>query len=54
MGITPKLNGVSTQQANIILELVSIAENGNTNWASHFTYCEDIKDGRGMEIGFSP
>ena len=47
MPISPKLDGVTPEQGNTILQLVAIAENGTTNWPSAFTYCEDIKDGRG-------
>ncbi|DBA03938.1 TPA: hypothetical protein N0F65_010591, partial [Lagenidium giganteum] len=33
-----------------IMSLVSIAENGETNWARKYDYCEDIGDGRGFTV----
>ena len=35
---------------DIILKLVSIAENSSTNWKKQINYIEDIKDGRGYTI----
>jgi hypothetical protein len=42
--------GMTALQSDAILSLVSIAENGNTSWWDHYTYIEDIKDGRGYTI----
>jgi len=49
------LKGVSFEQSNTILSLVSIAENSNTKWQSNYNYIEDIGDGRGYTsniVGF--
>ena len=39
-------------QNDTILSLVSIAENDSTSWWNQYSYCEDIKDGRGFTAGF--
>ncbi len=46
-----KLPGeMSKDQCEVILSLVSIAENGSTEWWKNYNYCEDIGDGRGVTV----
>ncbi|KAI9091906.1 lysozyme-like domain-containing protein [Phlyctochytrium arcticum] len=42
--------GLTIQQCETIMSLVSIAENSTTNWWQNYAYCEDIKDGRGITV----
>ncbi|MEO7164834.1 MAG: chitosanase, partial [Bdellovibrionia bacterium] len=42
--------GMTALQADAILSLVAIAENGETSWWNHYNYIEDIGDGRGYTI----
>jgi hypothetical protein len=42
--------GMTALQADAILSLVSIAENGTTSWWNNYNYIEDIGDGRGYTI----
>ncbi|MBW0566293.1 hypothetical protein O181_106008 [Austropuccinia psidii MF-1] len=45
------LSGEMTKnQCNVIMSLVSIAENSTTKWWENYNYCEDINDGRGMTV----
>lgn len=45
------LPGATNEQVHTILSLVSIAENGTTQWWTKFNYCENIHDGRGFTVG---
>ena len=46
-----KLPGDMTiDQCDVIMSLVSIAENGTVKWWKNYKYCENIKDGRGMTV----
>ena len=38
--------GLTREQCDTILSLVSIAENSSTEWWNQYGYIEDIKDGR--------
>jgi chitosanase len=48
----PKRGYASTslRPSDVILQLVSIAENSSTDWKSQINYIEDIKDGRNFTI----
>lgn len=50
--ISPSLElyGLTMAQLEIILSLVSIAENSDTDWRKQFNYIEDINDNRGYTI----
>ncbi|PWU15876.1 MAG: hypothetical protein C5B49_11240 [Bdellovibrio sp.] len=41
---------LTAAQADTILRLVSIAENGTTEWWKKYSYIEDIGDGRGFTL----
>ncbi len=46
----PLPGGLTPNQADTILSLVSIAENSTTSWWDHYNYIEDIGDGRGYTL----
>ena len=41
---------MSLDTCDVIMSLVSIAENSTTEWWKNYNYCEDISDGRGMTV----
>lgn len=41
------LTGLSAEQCDTILQLISLAENGNTSWWNNYNYIEALHDGRG-------
>lgn len=43
---------ISPEQLDTIMSLVSIAENGNIFWWTHYDYCENIHDKRGLTCMF--
>lgn len=42
--------GLTVEQCDVILSLVSIAENSSINWRNFYNYAENIHDGRGITI----
>ena len=51
----PFPGGMTLDQIDVIMSLVSVAENGTVKWWKNYSYCEDIKDKRGMTcslVGF--
>jgi chitosanase len=42
--------GLTKNDMDTIMSMVSIAENSNTAWWTNYNYCEDIKDGRGFTV----
>jgi chitosanase len=48
--------GLTKNDMDTIMSMVSIPENANTEWWTNYNYCEDIQDGRGFTVslvGFS-
>ena len=41
------LMGLTPEQANVTLQLISLAENGEPRWWNHYGYLERLGDGRG-------
>ena len=42
--------GMTLNQCDVIMSLVSIAENSSTDWWKQYNYAENINDGRGITI----
>lgn len=42
--------GMSLDKCDVIMSLVSIAENSTVKWWDNYTYCENIHDSRGMTV----
>lgn len=44
---------MSLNQCDVILSLVSIAENSDIDWSDHYNYAENIGDGRGITFSIA-
>ena len=45
-----RLVGLSGEQADTVLQLISLAENGEVAWWKHYNYIERLGDGRGYTV----
>jgi chitosanase len=50
-GASNYLAAFDLHKKDIVLQLVSSAENGSTDWRAQYAYIEDIEDGRGYTAG---
>lgn len=45
-----KTMGMTDEQADTVLQLISLAENGEPEWWKHYNYIERLGDGRGYTV----